>query len=388
MNKNPNINNFSLSIQLLVSLISVSLIFSCATRPKLKSRSEIISEAKSDGIAILTIEEEREKFYTHLKTQERRLIGLLRARSNPAFRNENYKFGAGDEIEIYVFDVEELNTTVRVRDSGFITLPLVGAIEAVNKTEKELVYNIKKRLKAFVRNPEVSLFISSYASQKVAVIGAVDEPGSYPIKKGRNSLAEFLSLAGGVSDKAGNFINFIPGEVLLNQLGRNEELSDPSVKARLSFNNKSTRALGRHVIEIDVARILGTDGSIPLDIPLKGGDMIIVPEAGGIAVEGEVKQPGSYDLKKGMTLVGGLAAGGGIGYSAQIDEVELIRKINAKKTLRLVLDLTKVASGEQDDVLLRNGDIIRVPTHSGRRISQDTFESIARLVNVGVGGTL
>lgn len=361
---------------------------SCATRPKLESRSEVIKSAKRKGRDILTIEEERSQFYNHIKTQEKRLIGLLKARANPSFESENYKFGAGDEIEIYVFDVPELNTTVRVRDSGFITLPLVGAVQAKDKTEKTLTESIKARLKSFVRQPEVSLFVSSYASQKVAVIGSVDKPGSYPIKKGNNSLAEFLSIAGGISDKAGNFINFIPAEVLLTQLGGNEDLSDPAVKARLSFQAKNTKTLGRHVIEVDVARVLGTDGRIPLDIPLKGGDMIIVPEAGGIAVEGEVVRPGAYDLKKGMTLVGGLAAGGGIGYSAQVDEVELIRKINPQQTLRLVLDLTKVASGEQDDVLLRNGDIIRVPSHSGKRISQDTFESISRLVNVGFGGTL
>jgi protein involved in polysaccharide export with SLBB domain len=142
------------------------------------------------------------------------------------------------------------------------------------------------------------------------------------------------------------------------------------------------------VVEVEVARLLGTDGGVPLDIPLKGGDMIIIPEAGGITVEGEVVKAGAQDLKKGMTLVSALAAVGGITYSANVNEIELIRKVNADKTLRLIVDLTKIASGEHADVLVRNGDIIRVPSHSGRRIGQDTFDSITKLINFGIGGSV
>lgn len=415
---------------LFIVLVASTCLISCSTKPKIVPRSEIIKQAKSRGLKVKSIQEENSDFFSHQRSQEKRLVGLLKARFANDDSDANYQMGAGDELEIYVFDVPDLNTTVRVRDSGYISLPLIGAIEAKGRTETELVLDLVDRLKTYVRNPQVSVFITNYASQKVSVMGAVTKPGSYSIKKGQNSLSEFLSRAGGLNDKAGNFINFLPSENKVSPaqpnpiednasdslLSKNEDLND-DIKASLNVrdgrgnfsshnknkhNNPSSKDFSlknsltnpvrrngdRQVVEIDVASLLGTDGGIPIDIPLKGGDMIIVPEAGGITIEGEVAKPGSRELIKGMTLVSGLAAGEGITYAANITEVELVRKINKNQTLRYVVNLEKIASGEAPDVLLRNGDVVRVPSHPGRRIRQDTFDSITRLINFGVGGTV
>ena len=60
--------------------------------------------------------------------------------------------GAGDEIEVNVFDVPELNVTAVVRQSGFVSLPLLGAVPAIGLTESQLSDAIATRLNDFVHD--------------------------------------------------------------------------------------------------------------------------------------------------------------------------------------------------------------------------------------------
>ncbi len=116
--------------------------------------------------------------------------------------------------------------------------------------------------------------------------------------------------------------------------------------------------------------------------------MVIVPEAGKVMVEGEVERSGSYDLSQQTTLLSALASAGGISYAAKVDEVEIIREVGADKKAHLVLDLGRIANGEEKDVRLKNGDIVQVPTDSGRRMTRDTYEGISRIINFGIGGSV
>ena len=145
---------------------------------------------------------------------------------------------------------------------------------------------------------------------------------------------------------------------------------------------------GDNALEISVEDVFGTSGGIPLEIPVRGGDMIIVPEAGKILVEGEVTARGSFPIGKRSTLLGALASAGGITYGAKVDEIELIRPTRTGEKLRLVVNLEDMLNGSQEDVSLRNGDIVRVPSNRGRRLTEDTFESISRVLNIGVGGQI
>jgi protein involved in polysaccharide export with SLBB domain len=140
-------------------------------------------------------------------------------------------------------------------------------------------------------------------------------------------------------------------------------------------------------IEIYLDEVMGTSGGIPVEIPVRGGDMVIIPESGKVNVEGEVSKPGTYDLPQQMTLLSALAASGGITYSAKVDEVEVIRDVGGSEKARLVVDITKIGTGEERDVRLRNGDIVRIPSDGGRRLTQDTFDGLSRIINVGVGGS-
>jgi protein involved in polysaccharide export with SLBB domain len=127
---------------------------------------------------------------------------------------------------------------------------------------------------------------------------------------------------------------------------------------------------------------------MPLDVPLRGGDVVIVPEAGRVTVDGEVVSRGAVQIQPGMTMMGAVGAAGGVTYSADLEQFELIRADAAGGPKHLVVNAEKVMAGEEKDVLVRSGDIIRIPSLVGRRIRQDTFDHISQFFNFGLSGAL
>lgn len=368
------------------TLLLVGLSFSlggCVKRQFYTPRSELLADAESRGEPVRTQSEERELFFENERLHYERLVKLIEQRTAREFRDPNYRIGAGDELEINVFDVPELNLTARVRQSGFMSLPLIGGVEVLGRTEAEVTEDLTKRLRSYVRNPQVSVFISHYGSQRVAVMGAVQTPGTYPLKKGSNSLLELVSEAGGVNQRAGNILNFIPSE--LSGLSASNEVE---ARARLALASIRADNPTKSAIQLYLDQVMGSSGGIPLEIPVRGGDMIVVPDAGKVLVEGEVREGGSYDLGPGMTLLGALAAAGGITYSAKVDEVEIIREVRPGERAHLVLALPEVAFGKEDDIRLRDGDIVRIPSDSGRRLTEETFDGLSRIIRFGVGGNV
>ena len=79
-----------------------------------------------------------------------------------------------------VFDLKELDQTVRVADDGSITLPLLGRLQAAGLTKGDLEKLIAHLLEEkYVRSPQVSVFIKEMESGKVSVVGAVQTPGGF-----------------------------------------------------------------------------------------------------------------------------------------------------------------------------------------------------------------
>jgi len=225
--------------------------------------------------------------------------------------------------------------------------------------------------------------VSNFGSQKVAVMGAVDKPGTYPLKKGLNSVLELVSEAGGVSGRAGNYLNFVPVEI-----SGLSAANDVEARARLALEAQAGLREHTRPIEVALDAIMGTSGGIPIEIPVRGGDMVIIPEGGKVMVEGEVEKTGAYELGQRMTLLGALAASGGITYGAKIDEIEVVREVGLAEKRHLVVSIEDLATGKFPDVKLRNGDIVRVPSANGRRLSQDIFDGVTRVINFGIGGNV
>src|SRR2546423_423248 len=110
---------------------------------------------------------------------------------------KDYRIGPEDLLEIQVFGVDQLARTVRVNSRGNISLPLIGTVELANMTAHEAEGAIAAKLADnFLQDPQVSVFIKEYTSQRVTIEGAVNRPGIYPLR-GHTTLLRSLAVAGG-----------------------------------------------------------------------------------------------------------------------------------------------------------------------------------------------
>lgn len=127
----------------------------------------------------------------------------------------DYRIGAMDLLQISVFGVQDLDKEVRVNSNGQISLPLVGGVMAGGRTIPELEAQLaKKYADGFLQNPQVSVFVKEYSSQRITLEGAVKKPGIYPIT-GKTSLLQAIALAEGVDDKIAD----LGGIVVMRQVG-------------------------------------------------------------------------------------------------------------------------------------------------------------------------
>lgn len=114
----------------------------------------------------------------------------------------DYRVGANDLLAVTVFQVEDLDREVRVNNAGQVSLPLIGAVPAAGRTVDELQDDIASAYHArYLQNPQVSVFVKEYASQRVTVGGAVKKPGIFPMTS-RLTLLQALSLAEGATEIA------------------------------------------------------------------------------------------------------------------------------------------------------------------------------------------
>src|SRR5262249_43542336 len=114
---------------------------------------------------------------------------------------EEYKLGAGDKLRIEVYKDTQLSQSVQIRPDGKITLPLVGDLDAVNRTPIELRDAITKSLKEYMTNPVVTVIVVEATAATAYVMGEVNHPGSVTLQAPLTVL-QALAVAGGLKDFA------------------------------------------------------------------------------------------------------------------------------------------------------------------------------------------
>lgn len=113
---------------------------------------------------------------------------------------EAYHLGAGDILKINVFNQEDLSGEYTISGSGFVSLALVGSIEAQDLTLSELKQRIIDGLKPdYLLNPRVSIEVLNY--RPFYILGEVKEPKSYPYVDGMSYL-KAIAIAGGYTYRA------------------------------------------------------------------------------------------------------------------------------------------------------------------------------------------
>ncbi|MEW5835840.1 MAG: XrtA/PEP-CTERM system exopolysaccharide export protein [Pseudomonadota bacterium] len=163
-----------------------------------------------------------------------------------------YHIGVDDVLQVSVWNNPDLGVKVPVRPDGRITVPLIGDVVAGGKTPDEVSADIKERLKAFIRDPQVAVIVTDLRSHeyllRVRVTGAVRNPVSLPYHQGMTVLDAVLA-AGGITEFAA------PDRT---ELYRKTESSTSSYAVKLG-------------------QIL-QDGKLATNYPVQPGDVITVPQ--------------------------------------------------------------------------------------------------------------
>lgn len=124
------------------------------------------------------------------------------ADSGPAQETDAiYRIGGGDVLEIIVWKEPELSRSVAVRADGMITVPLLGDVQAAERTPADLASSLQTEFKRFVETPQVTVGLADPKSCQFYVLGKVVRPGAFALV-GTMSVLHALALAGGFQEYA------------------------------------------------------------------------------------------------------------------------------------------------------------------------------------------
>lgn len=240
----------------------------------------------------------------------------------------------GDVLNLTVVQQPDLSKKYPIESNGSVTIPLVGRLEAAGKTVDAFASELKNRLAAYLRNPQVVVDVER--SKRVFVFGGVASPGMYQLTE-HMTLIELLARAGygGVSEAI---------------IVRNTDAPAPAFPDNGDASTEVIRVNLRE-FERELER-----GNLSRNVALEDGDTIYVPrfDPNRVYVSGEVRSPGAYSVPEGTTVLQALALAGGPTERAALGRLRIIRIVDGEQ---------KAVGGEVDDVV-QPGDTILVP---GRR---------------------
>ncbi len=402
----------------------------------------------------------------------------------------DYAFGSGDAVRITIFELFQeggvFTNDYIVTETGRISIPEVGGIEAGGFTELQLEEEIRQILSpSILKDPLVTVTLLNSQQRMFSILGdGVPGPGRYIIPRSGFKLADAVAVAGGISQFNISYVYvsrsvtgkepiagpvkpgiiepkqpmrlFEPEQQMLETIApsaklkkaprkqellvaasemiTNKELADVASRETLNRSTnedetgrpewifrdgkwilvqtgrpKQTWPLikvepekpdgqfeeklpmgfewdkvgaGRvqtRVIKIPTERLYAGDSRY--NIVIRAGDTIYVPVdiIGEFSITGNVNGQGFINITgRPMTLKMAIAAAGGLGPLAWPKRCEVVRRIGRNKEEIVMVDLDKIASGEQPDFFIKPNDLIRVGTHPTARwraVLRNTFRA-------------
>jgi polysaccharide export outer membrane protein len=247
--------------------------------------------------------------------------------------------GPGDMLDLTVYNVPDLTLRTRVDTNGTVLLPLIGNMHLAGETAHEAEQAIAQALvaKQMVKDPEVSLLISDFATQGISVTGEVNMPGIYPLI-GPHRLYDAISAAGGLTVKAGTTISIIhkdnPGQPETIQLSSTASVAEANVTVR-------------------------------------PGDTVVVAKAGVVYVVGEVNHPGAFLMEDNtsISILKAIALAQGTTKLASFKHACILRK-GPSGMEQIPIPLNRIYHHEGQDSLLHPEDVVFIPTSSPKMYGQ------------------
>jgi polysaccharide export outer membrane protein len=293
------------------------------------------------------------------------------AKPNAAERvPSSYVLGPDDLISIRILQAPELaDKPIRIDLNGYIDLPFVGRVRAAGATVEVLRTELEAKFAAIIKEPQVTINIEEFRSQPVSVIGAVNTPGVHQIR-GKKSLVEVLSLAGGLRQDAGNTV----------KLTRRKEWGS------IPLATAVTDPTGNFTVASVELKSLMEAKDPAANILVQPDDVISVPKAEMVYVIGEVARTGGYVLseRKSMSLLEALTLAGGINHGTSSPENSKILRLTPESDTRveIAVNLKRVMTGKGEDIQLQPGDILFIP---GSTIKRASIRAIEAAIQMGTG---
>ena len=253
-------------------------------------------------------------------------------------QERQYRIGPKDVLKVTVWGHDDLTKNVTVSADGTIQFPLLGDVPAAGLTPSQFEADLRARLgKDFLVDPQVSVAVQEYRSQRVFVLGEAEKPGTYALT-GQTTLIDVLSQAGGPGKAAGR-------EVIV-------------VRAPASQGPVTPGAAGATTFRVSLKKLL--DGDRSDNLLLENGDTVFFSKLTTFFVQGEVKKPGAYPLDKDTSAQEGVALAGGLTDKANPGGVTILRKRPDGGQERI--DFSRAGGDSRArTTLLQDGDTLVIP---------------------------
>jgi polysaccharide export outer membrane protein len=225
----------------------------------------------------------------------------------------DYVVGPQDVLTITSYDQADLSGKFTIEADGTFTYPLIGRFKAGGLPLRQVEDGLKKRLKdeGYFRNPQITVAVETYRSQKIFIVGEVRTPGAYPLS-GNMNLVEALARAGSTLPTAS-------GEAIIVHAG--DHASSPTLPEREDATD---------IVRINLRDL--ENGVFSQNAALRDGDTIFVPRAESVYVFGQVKSPGAYALQqKNTTVLQALSLAGGLTDRGSTSRIQIVRIVKGEK---------------------------------------------------------
>ncbi len=267
---------------------------------------------------------------------------------------EDYVIGGGDLIRINIFEAPDLSTETRVSARGSVTMPLIGTVAvaglSVGKAEKHLGRLYREK---YLQDPHVTIFVKEQYGSKITMLGALNKPGTYDFYASM-SLMDVLAMAEGLSDRAGRTV----------QIRRKADSGEGTISL---------------IIDLDQMIKVGRED---LNVGIKGGDMVYVPEAGSVYVDGAVRKAGAYPLRQEMSVQEAIVAAGGLQSFADARDIKLVRYLGKGRREVARMSLDDLQTQKAQMLKVQDRDIIYVEAST----SSAFFQGLRLSLGTGIFG--
>lgn len=287
--------------------------------------------------------------------------------------DEDYQLAPSDVIEVIVDDAQELSVNYRINKSGIVPLRYLGNTNVAGMTCDEVSKLIADGLRGrYLKDPKVYVSVKQYNSRSFFIQGAVKSPGVYVIEA-KPSLFKLITIAGGLQENHGSTAYIFreakdsPEKLETGAKGSlvtgdaNQEQLAKAVENAKGTNGEEVE--GEADYELITANIGGIlRGRLSNNTYIQPSDVVYIPPADVFYVAGEVRSPGQYQLKQGITLRQAITLAQGTFFKAKLDKGIIFREdpMTGKFT-EVPVDIGAVMNGKKPDMQILPNDVVYVP---------------------------